>query len=90
MLQAPDSAPRSQMAAGLGVWDRLAERLNPVYGRPQLRHGVVARRFQTARGEEYYIAKSPRAGTYLRLAPDQHFILGLVDGHRQVKDLALA
>jgi CRP-like cAMP-binding protein/Zn-dependent protease len=81
-MQQPLDAPA-------GVWDQLAQRLNPAYEQPRLRDGVVTRRLSTSRGEEYYIAKSP-AGTYVRLAPDEHFLLPLMDGQRQVKDLVLA
>ncbi|MBX5489561.1 MAG: cyclic nucleotide-binding domain-containing protein [Chloroflexi bacterium] len=73
-----------------GVWARLAERLNPAFEQPTLRPGIIARHLTTARGRAYYICKNPAAGTYLRLAPDEYFLLGLMDGTHQVKDLVLA
>jgi putative peptide zinc metalloprotease protein len=72
------------------VWDRLAERLNPAFECPKLRDGIEARLLTNSRGEEYYIAKNPAAGTYVRLAPDEYYLLGLMDGTRQVKDLVMA
>jgi len=84
---APASAP---VAAEGSVWDKLARRLNPAYARPKACGGLVAREFTTTRGEPYYIVKNPTAGTYVRLAPDEYFLLGLLDGRRQVKDLVLA
>lgn len=72
------------------VWEGLADRLNPGLERPQAQSGLVASKLVTARGETYYIVKNPAAGTYVRLAPDEHYLLGLMDGRRQVKDLALA
>src|SRR5579883_1159679 len=83
---AHDSPP----AAPAGVWARLADRLNPAYERPTLRPGLEARRLTTTRGQAYNICKNPAAGTYVRLAPDEYFLLGLLDGTRQVKDLVLA
>jgi putative peptide zinc metalloprotease protein len=64
--------------------------VDPAFSRPKLRAGVVARRFTAADGEAYYIAKSTSARTYVRLAPDEYFLLGLMDGERQLKDLVRA
>jgi hypothetical protein len=91
LQRVPDApAGTPETIAAPSVWDRLAERLNPAYERPKLRDGVVARQLTTRRGEPYYIAKSASAGTYVRLAPDEYFLLGLMDGQHQVKDLVLA
>jgi CRP-like cAMP-binding protein/Zn-dependent protease len=91
MQQAPDSSPSAAEAPPPpSVWDHLAERLNPAFERPKVREGLEARLLTTSRGEEYYIVKNPSAGTYVRLAPDEYFLLGLMDGTRQVKDLVLA
>lgn len=72
------------------IWDALADRINPVLDRPRLQNGVVASRLSTSRGEEYFIVKNPATRTYVRLAPDEHYLLGLMDGNHQVKDLVLA
>jgi CRP-like cAMP-binding protein/Zn-dependent protease len=91
MQQAPDSSPEAaEASAPPSVWERLSERLNPAFERPRVRDGLEARLLTTTRGEEYYIVKNPSAGTYVRLAPDEYFLLGLMDGSRQVKDLVLA
>jgi putative peptide zinc metalloprotease protein len=87
--QAPESATAGETPPP-SVWDRLAERLNPAFERPKLRDGIEARLLKNSRGEEYYIAKNPAAGTYVRLAPDEYYLLGLMDGTRQVKDLVMA
>ncbi|SRR5579884_1294410 len=84
------SAPAPDASPPASVWDRLAERLNPAYARPRACGGLVARQFTTTRGRPYYIVKNPAAGTYVRLTPDEYFLLGLMDGQRQVKDLVLA
>src|SRR3954468_2622431 len=89
MEQAP-TASVGEASSPPTVWERLADRLNPAYEAPKLREGIVSRRLTTSRGQDYYIVKNPEAGTYVRLAPDEHFLLGLMDGQRQVKDLVLA
>lgn len=86
MLQAP---PTTAAPPARDVWQALADRLNPAYERPCLRAGVVSRGFTSVRGDAYYIARSP-AGTYVRLAPEEHSLLALMDGEHQVKDLVLA
>src|SRR5262249_9546622 len=96
----PESVPPSILAVvALGmmdgaavstVWDALGDRINPVLDRPKLQSGVVARRLSTARGEEYFIVKNPATRTYVRLTPDEHYLLALMDGNHQVKDLVLA
>ncbi|HZU08183.1 MAG TPA: cyclic nucleotide-binding domain-containing protein [Chloroflexota bacterium] len=90
MQSASDSAAPAAEAPPPSVWDRLADRLNPALERPKLVEGVEGRLLSTSRGEQYYIVKNPLAGTYVRLAVDEYFLLGLMDGTRQVKDLVLA
>jgi putative peptide zinc metalloprotease protein len=91
MQSASDPPAQSpEAAAPPSVWDQLADRLNPALERPQLVSGVEGRLLSTSRGEQYYIVKNPHAGTYVRLAVDEYFLLGLMDGTRQVKDLVLA
>jgi len=89
-VQQASQSPAADEAPPPSVWDRLAERLNPAFERPKLREGIEARLLTNSRGEEYYIAKNPAAGTYVRLAPDEYFLLSLMDGSRQVKDLVMA
>jgi CRP-like cAMP-binding protein/Zn-dependent protease len=80
----------TQETAKANVWNQLASRINPAYQCPKLRDGIVTSKLVSARGGEYYIIKSARAGTYLRLTPDEYFLLGLMDGNHQVKELVLA
>lgn len=37
-----------------------------------------------------YVLKNPRAGTYVRLTSDEYFLVGLMDGTRQTRELVLA
>jgi len=91
MQQAPDSSATTEAEAPPpSVWEHLADRLNPAFERPKLVEGTEARLLTTSRGQEYYIVKNPKTGTYVRLAPDEYYLLGLMDGTRQVKDLVLA
>src|SRR5829696_10088794 len=91
MQSASDSAvPAPEAPPPPSVWEQLADRLNPALDRPRLVSGVEGRLLSNSRGEQYYIVKNPHAGTYVRLAPDEYFLLGLMDGSRQVKDLVLA
>jgi len=90
MAQAQSASAAEEPAAPGGVWARLADRLNPAFEYPKVRDGIEARLLTTSRGIEYYICKNPRTGTYVRLAPDEYYLLGLMDGTRQVKDLVLA
>ena len=89
-MQPASESPAASETPPPSVWDQLAERLNPAFERPKLRDGIEARLLTNSRGEEYYIAKNPAAGTYVRLAPDEYYLLGLMDGTRQVKDLVMA
>jgi putative peptide zinc metalloprotease protein len=84
------SAAAAEPSPPEGVWAALADRLNPAFERPKLREGIESRLLTNSRGEEYYICKNPQTGTYVRLAPDQYYLLALMDGTRQVKDLVLA
>ncbi|HLH22547.1 MAG TPA: M50 family metallopeptidase [Chloroflexota bacterium] len=87
MAQAGEAAAAPASASGRSVWAQLADRVNPAYDRPRLRPDVVVRGFTTTDGEAYYIAKSPSAGTYVRLGPDEQYLLALMDGSHQVADL---
>src|SRR2546421_12637596 len=91
MQSTSDSAvPAPEAPPPPSVWEQLADRLNPALDRPRLVPGVEGRLLANSRGEQYYIVKNPQAGTYVRLAVDEYFLLGLMDGSRQVKDLVLA
>src|ERR1700730_17173552 len=72
------------------IWEQLAGRIKPILSRPEVQKGLVTSRLSTRRGQEYFIVKNPIARTYVRLAPDEYYLLGLMDGGHQVKDLVLA
>jgi putative peptide zinc metalloprotease protein len=72
------------------VWQTVHERLDPMLVAPRLRPDVVVRELNSARHGSYYMIKSPRAGTYLKLSPREHYILSLMDGSRTVKEITLA
>lgn len=72
------------------VWQAVHERLDPMLLAPRLRPDVVVRELTSARHGPYYMIKSPRAGTYLKLSPREQYILGLMDGSRTVKEITLA
>ena len=75
---------------GPSVWQRLQERLDPLQLRPRLRSDVVIRALETRDHQPYYMAKSPRAGTYVRLSPRERDLLVLMDGEHTVKQIVLA
>ena len=58
--------------------------------RPLRRMGWALKELQTAGGEEYFVLKNMRTGTYLRLSQPQVFLWNLMDGEHSVQDLAVA
>jgi CRP-like cAMP-binding protein/Zn-dependent protease len=72
------------------LWQTVHERLDPMLLAPRLRPDVVVRALESARHGPYYMIKSPQAGTYLKLSPREHDMLGLMDGTRTVKEITLA
>lgn len=87
---ARSSVADAEVGSASNVWEKLAHRLNPAYEHPEVCGGLGISGLSTARGRAYYIVKNPKSGTYVRLAPDEYFLLGLMDGRHQVKDLVLA
>lgn len=71
------------------VWSAAGARNYTAY-RPARRLGWALKRLETARGEEYYILKNLRAGTYLRLSAEQVFLWDLMDGEHTIQDMAVA
>ena len=72
------------------VWQRVHEQLDPLLLRPKARPDIVVRRLESSDRRPYYMAKSPRAGTYVRLTEREHQLLELMDGSRTVKQIVLA
>ncbi len=71
------------------VWSAAKAKNYATY-RPARRLGWALKRLETARGEEYYILKNLRAGTYLRLSAEQVFLWDLMDGDHTIQDMAVA
>ncbi|MGE3911609.1 MAG: cyclic nucleotide-binding domain-containing protein [Chloroflexota bacterium] len=71
------------------VWQAVHERLDPMLQAPQLRPDVVIQALESRRHGPYVMIKSPQAGAYLKLSPREHYILGLMDGTRSVKEITL-
>jgi putative peptide zinc metalloprotease protein len=72
-----------------GLWQAVAERLNPARARPQLRPGIEEAALTTVRGVDYVMLRSPdgRNACYLRLTPEEVQLAGLMDGTRTVARL---
>jgi CRP-like cAMP-binding protein/Zn-dependent protease len=79
--------PGRSPAASKGIWDALREHLNPAVYRPERSPRVTEASLSTRRGQAYYILANRQYSRYLRLAPDDHHLWGLMDGTRSVKDL---
>jgi putative peptide zinc metalloprotease protein len=56
-----------------GLWQAVAERLNPARARPQLRKGIEHRTLATARGDTYVMLRSPDqlSPCYVRLTVEE-------------------
>jgi CRP-like cAMP-binding protein len=91
---AEDTSQRAQTPPAdpveTSVWEVLAQRLNPAFGRPVLRERIEVRKLMSSRGVPYYMLKNVDESRYVRLAADEYFLVQLMDGQRQVKDLILA
>ena len=57
--------------------------------KPQRKPGWVLKPLTDVRGQPYFILKSARGATYLRLTPQQRFLWDLLDGQHSVQDLSL-
>lgn len=64
--------------------------LDPLLFRPRLHPDIVVRRLESRRHGPYYMLKSPHSGgAYLRLGLREHELLGLMDGHRSITEIAV-
>jgi putative peptide zinc metalloprotease protein len=72
-----------------GLWSAVAERVNPAKARPVLRVGIEVVELVSARGVGYAMLRSPDGGRacYLRLAPEEVLLTGLMDGSRTLARL---
>ena len=70
-------------------WERLKEKVDFASSKPEKIPGIVESKLESDREGEYYILKSPRAGTYLKLTDRDFYLWSLMDGTRSVKDLVI-
>src|SRR5687768_5669531 len=71
-----------------GLWQAVADRLNPAKARPRLRAGVEEVSHVSARGGAYVmLASHDRLASYVRLAPEEVDLARLMDGTRTVAQL---
>ncbi|MBN1484857.1 MAG: cyclic nucleotide-binding domain-containing protein [Chloroflexia bacterium] len=66
-------------------WTRLQEAVSLADYRPRPAEDVTA-----SEQEGQYVLKSPRAGAYTRLAPEEYALWKMLDGQRSVRELAVA
>jgi hypothetical protein len=74
---------------GPSLWDRLEQRVHLVKARPRLRTDLVVSP-QPEAGTVFYVIKDPVALTYYRFKENEYFILTLLDGHHEVRDVVAA
>lgn len=71
------------------LWQKLQSLIDLVHWKPTQAEGIVARELRDRAGA-YFILKNPRARTYLRLSPREHWLWERLDGTQSVQDLVLA
>lgn len=76
-------------AAG-SLWDQLDRRVSPIDSRPRLAEGIEKVRQHLRDGTEYWILKAPRKGSYVKVDEHDHALMGLMDGERTLKEIAIA
>lgn len=72
------------------VWDRFKRALSPAEERPRLVAGIEVAHHVSRAGLPYVMVRNPAASTYVKLDPREYDLLGLMDGTRAVKALAVA
>lgn len=77
------------LEGGPSLWERLEQRVRVVKARPRLRADLVISE-QPEGDALYYVIKDPVALTYCRFKENEYFILTLLDGHHEVRDLVRA
>ena len=76
--------------AAAGVWSATKQAGDYTQRKPSRRLGWALKQLHTVGGEEYYILKNTRAGSYLRLSEEQVYLWNLMDGQHSIRDLAVA
>jgi putative peptide zinc metalloprotease protein len=75
--------------AGFDLWKNLSEDLKLWKERPKLRDDLVTSRMEE-RGRIYYVVKDPVALRYFKLRENEYFILSLLDGNHELRDIVIA
>ncbi|HKI29168.1 MAG TPA: cyclic nucleotide-binding domain-containing protein [Actinomycetota bacterium] len=75
--------------ADSGLWDRLAQLLDPNRYRPKLADDVEIREFPLKWGNDYVMVANTRDLVHYRLTADQLPLLQRMDGSRTVKEIVL-
>jgi putative peptide zinc metalloprotease protein len=74
---------------GPSLWDHVDAQLRLVKARPRLRADLVISAQEEA-GTVSYVVKDPVALTYYRFKENEYFVLTLLDGHHEVRDVVQA
>ncbi len=83
-------APGLTRQGSAGVWEATSQAGDYTHRKPTRRLGWALKQLHTVGGDEYYILKNTRSGTYVRLSEEQLFLWNLMDGQHTVRDIAVA
>lgn len=72
-----------------GLWDDLAERVDPALFRPELAPDVEVKTFRLRWGNDYAMVANPRDLVHYQLEPSEVELLPLMDGTRTVKEIVV-
>jgi CRP-like cAMP-binding protein/Zn-dependent protease len=72
-----------------GLWDELAQRVDPAEFRPQLAPDVEVKEFSLRWGNDYAMIANPRELLHYRLEAGEVELLPLMDGTRTVKEIVV-
>jgi CRP-like cAMP-binding protein/Zn-dependent protease len=74
---------------GFGLYERLAESVDPAGFRPQLAPDIEVKEFKLRWGNDYAMIANPRDLLHFRLEPGEVELLPLMDGRHTVKDIVI-
>jgi CRP-like cAMP-binding protein/Zn-dependent protease len=86
ILRAADAEAEEAPA---GIWETLAERVDPAEFRPELAPDIEVKEFRLRWGNDYAMVANPRALLHYRLEPGEAELLPLMDGTRTVKEIVV-
>ena len=72
-----------------GLWDDLAEKVDPAEFRPKLAPDVEVKQFSLRWGNDYAVVANPRDLVHYRLEPGEVELLSLMDGSRTVREIVV-